>query len=308
MAGKINMFNQIKSFYSIVFNGEIDLKPTHVSLYMFLLNQNNRCNWIEWFKCPFDVAMAGALINSKTTYYKTLDELKRFNLIDYEKGVNLFKAPKIKIINLDSVPKNDTLPIPLSEQVTVPLSVPLNGNIIRLITDNYITINDNYEEVEKFILNLSGKKPKIELTGELFQDLKEDFAEYVQNCINSRAPIFLKKEIANKKNTYFQLVKNIPAFKNTIKHLRDKESNETLEDCEKRVDKALVDWLKEQTAGKIEHSWDNIPDIAQHALNYIRKQEKLTKNERAKSHLNTSTNKHIGAIETKSNDYSRTGW
>ena len=231
-------------------------------------------------------------------------------------GKCLFKAPKIKIIKIDSVPKNDTLTIPLSEQVSVPLSVPLSGqlpvplsgNIIRLITDNYITINDNYEEIEKFILNLSGKKPKIELTDDLFQGLKEDFAEYVQNCINSRAPIFLKKEIANKKNTYFQLVKNIPAFKNTIKHLRLKEIDETLEDCEKRIDKALVDWLKEQTAGKIEHSWENIPDIAQHALNYIRKQEKLTKNERTKSHLSTSPNKHTGAIETKSNDYSRTGW
>lgn len=315
MAGKINMFNQIKSFYSIVFNGEIDLKPTHVSLYMFLLNQNNRCNWIEWFKCPFDVAMAGALINSKTTYYKTLDELKRFNLIDYEKGVNHFKAPKIKIINLDSIPKNDTLPVPLSVPLPVPLSVPLpvplsvplSGNIIRLITDNYITINDNYEEVEKFILNLSGKKPKIKLTDDLFKGLDEDFAEYIQKCINSRAPIFLKKEIANKKNTYFQLVKNIPTFRSTIGYLRSKETDETLEDCEKRVDKALVDWLKEQTAGKIEHSWDGIPDIAQHALNYIRKQKKLT-DERPKSHFGASTNKHTGAIETKSNDYSNSGW
>lgn len=150
--------------------------------------------------------------------------------------------------------------------------------------------------------------PNIDLSNELFQNLNEDFAEYVQNCINSRAPIFLKKEIANKKNTYFQLVKNILALKKSMNYLRSKETNETLEDCEKRIDKSLVDWLKEQTEGKIEHSWDGIPDIAQHALNYIRKQEKLTKNERTKSHLGTSTNKHTGAIETKSNDYSRTGW
>lgn len=148
--------------------------------------------------------------------------------------------------------------------------------------------------------------PKIKLDGDLFKDLNEDFAEYVQSCINSRAPIFLKKEIANKKNTYFQLVKNIQTFRATIGYLREKD--ETLEDCEKRVDKALVDWLKEQTAGKIEHSWDGIPDIAQHALNYIRKQEKLTKNERTKSHFGASTSKHTGAIETKSNDYSNSGW
>ena len=35
-------FEQIKSFYSWVFNNPDKVKPTHISLYLFLLNQNNR--------------------------------------------------------------------------------------------------------------------------------------------------------------------------------------------------------------------------------------------------------------------------
>jgi len=161
---RINYFSQIKSFYSIVFNSDFEIRPVHISLYLFLLNQNNRINWVEWFKCPYDLAMAGACINSKNTYYKALDDLQRFNLIEYEKGINLFKAPKIKILVLNtesSVLKNDTLCEPLTEQlseplsemvseqlskkVTEPLSELLNDNIYKLITDNYELINNKLE-------------------------------------------------------------------------------------------------------------------------------------------------------------------
>jgi len=157
----MNIYNQIKSFYSIVFNSNFELRPTHISLYMFLLNQNNRNNWVKWFKCPFDLAMQGALINSRSTYYSALDDLVKFKLIKYKKGINTYKAPLISIIEL-TIPNNEQLneqvTVPLSEQVSGTLSGTLSEHIIRLITDNYKLITDNEEEFEKFILNLS--KPK----------------------------------------------------------------------------------------------------------------------------------------------------
>ena len=70
MSYRINGFKQIEAFYSIVFSGKYELSPQHISLYMFLLNQNNRANWVEWFKCPYDLAMNGAMIGSKKTYLK----------------------------------------------------------------------------------------------------------------------------------------------------------------------------------------------------------------------------------------------
>src|SRR5690606_39103038 len=107
--------------YSWVFdNQEKNVRTTHISLYMFLLNQNNRNKWVEWFKCPFDLAMGGSGITNKNTYYKTLLDLQDWNLIKYQKGVNNYKAPLIKIEVLF-----DTSTVPQSEPQLQPQAIPL---------------------------------------------------------------------------------------------------------------------------------------------------------------------------------------
>jgi len=146
----MNGFEQIKSFYSWVFNNSDKVRPTHISLYLFLLNQNNRCMWVEWFKCPYDLAMQGACIGNKNTYYKALDELQLYGLIFYKKGINLHKAPMIKLVQLyDNVPLNGNVTVPLCEPLTAPVSEPLsvllNKNTYKLITDNYKLVNNNIE-------------------------------------------------------------------------------------------------------------------------------------------------------------------
>ena len=124
MAYRINGFDQIKAFYSIVFEQKYDIRPQHISLYVFLINQNNRNNWVEWFKCPFDLAMAGACIGNKKTYYKCLSDLQDWGLIKYEKGINDYKAPKIKIevLNCTAI---DTATVPQSEPLLQPQGTPL---------------------------------------------------------------------------------------------------------------------------------------------------------------------------------------
>lgn len=147
-------FKQIKSFYCWVFNNPDKARPTHISLYLFLWNQNNRSNWVEWFKCPYDLAMQGACIGSKSTYYKCLDQLSDWKLIEYKKGLNNYKAPQVKLIRLYkneplsgqvSIPLSGQPSEPLTEQVNEPLSVLLTGNIYKLLTDNYKLVNDNLE-------------------------------------------------------------------------------------------------------------------------------------------------------------------
>ena len=166
----MNGFEQIKSFYSWVFNNPDKVRPTHISLYLFLWNQANRANWAEWVKCPYDLAMQGACIGNKGTYYSCLDQLQKFGLIEYQKGINNFKAPLIKLICLyDSVPltghvtvpQSEPLPVPLPVPQTVPQTVPLPVPIYKLITDNLKPITDNYAIFEKFVLDL-GKKNKKE--------------------------------------------------------------------------------------------------------------------------------------------------
>lgn len=139
MEYRINGFDQIKAFYSIVFEQKHEIRPQHISLYVFLINQNNRNNWVEWFKCPYDLAMAGACIGNKKTYYKCLSDLQDWGLIKYEKGINDYKAPKIKIEVLNST-STDTSTVPQSEPLLQPLPTPLptpqGTHIYKPITGN----------------------------------------------------------------------------------------------------------------------------------------------------------------------------
>lgn len=139
MEYRINGFEQIKSFYSIVFEQKFEMRTQHISLYVFLINQNNRNNWVEWFKCPFDLAMAGSCIGNKKTYYKCLSDLQEWGLLEYEKGVNDYKAPKIKLEVLNRT-TTDTATVPQSEPLLQPLlqpqGIPLGTHIYKLITDN----------------------------------------------------------------------------------------------------------------------------------------------------------------------------
>ena len=133
---RINGFTQIKAFYSWTFdNQDKQIKPHHISLYLFLLNQNNRANWIEWFKCPYDLAMTGSCIGSKKTYYKCLNELEEWKLIEYKRGLNEWKAPLIKLEVLkctSTVPQSE----PQSEPQGVLLPIPQSGKRYKLLTFN----------------------------------------------------------------------------------------------------------------------------------------------------------------------------
>jgi hypothetical protein len=134
--------------------------------------------WIEWFKCPFDLAMQGASISSRTTYYKCLDDLTNFKLIEYEKGLNNFKSPKIKIIPL-TVPKNGTVTVPLPDTLLGTLPV----HIIRLITNNITLITIHFAEIAKFIETLKKKdKPQKDRWGfidQIIDAFVEEHGSYV---------------------------------------------------------------------------------------------------------------------------------
>ena len=161
MKPRINIYSQISSFYSFVFDNQDKVNQSHVSLYMFLINQNNRSNWSEWFKMPFDLAMAGACIGSKSTYYKCLNDLQDWGLLKYVKGKNDVKAPMISIFQLSNsepltVPLSEPLTVPLSGNLSEQLSVLLTGNIDILITDNYELITNN---IYKWIKNELSEKP-----------------------------------------------------------------------------------------------------------------------------------------------------
>ena len=167
---RINLYEQLKRFFEIVFSGKHDMKPHHISMYIFMLNQNNRCNWAEKFKMSFDIALQGSAIGSRETYYKTLKDLNEWGFIEYNPGANRMKSAEFRIIKLS---KNRQLSVPLCEQVNgqesellsvhqlvlllVPLLVPLPDRevvpqlVTKLIpiTRDFITlITDNIEPIK----------------------------------------------------------------------------------------------------------------------------------------------------------------
>jgi uncharacterized phage protein (TIGR02220 family) len=154
----MNGFEQIKSFYQWVFNNPDKIRPTHISLYLFLWNQANRANWAYWFKCPYDLAMQGACIGNNKTYYKCLDELKEWKLIEYQKGINNFRAPLIHLVQLyDSAQLTEQVSVPQSAQQSAQQSVQLpaqqSAHIYKLITNNIKPITENIEEILLFLEN-----------------------------------------------------------------------------------------------------------------------------------------------------------
>lgn len=193
MEYRINGFEQIKAFYSWVFNNaKKRVTPQHISLYLFLINQNNRNGWVEWFKCPYDLGMAGACIGNKKTYYSCLSDLKEWELIQYEKGINEFKAPLIKIevlkytsVDTASVPQSEPLPIPLPTS----LPIPLPTHIYKLITDNLELITDNFTAVEKMIKSLA-KEDNIPSWKKDFQIYLTELRKEYQNILT---PEYIKE-------------------------------------------------------------------------------------------------------------------
>lgn len=172
---RINGFDQIKAFYSWVFNNAHEnVTAQHISLYVFFINQNNRVNWIEWFKCPYDIAMAGACIGNKRTYYRCLNDLVSWGLIQYQKGANEWKAPLIKIEVLKCTSTDTaTVPLPTTLPTTLllPLPTTLPTHIYKLLTNNLKRITDNIEAVIEFLNN--GFKEEEKKVDEMSDILKE---------------------------------------------------------------------------------------------------------------------------------------
>ena len=185
-----NGFEQIKGFYSWVFdNQQKNIRTTHISLYMFLINQNNRNRWVEWFKCPFDLAMGGSGISNKKTYYNTLIDLQDWNLIKYQKGVNNFKAPLIKIevlFDTSTVPQSEPQLSPQVIPLPVPLCVPQLYNNIKHITSNIELITINVFKVVDFIKNdLKPNLPSVKTNSiKTLKVFRQEILDCYDSCIN----------------------------------------------------------------------------------------------------------------------------
>jgi hypothetical protein len=139
---------------------------------MFLLNQNNRANWVLKFKCPADTAIHGSLLSNKT-YYNTLNDLQKFGLIEVEKGINNFRAAKITIKKLKYSDENDFIQQPeiqspeqSSSVTTTPQLTPqltqlltqLSTPQLTLLTTQLSTLLPTLKDIHKTIIHITIKQ------------------------------------------------------------------------------------------------------------------------------------------------------
>lgn len=207
---RINGFEQIKSFNSWLFNNaEKQLTTSHVALYYFLINQNNRNNWVEWFKLPYDLGMSGSCIGSRNTYYKCLEDLRSFGLIEYQKGINNYKAPLIKLCLFKNEQLTNTAPVPLSEPLTKPLTKPLPEHIYKLITGNLELVTN---KLHTWIANEKRNEKEIPT----FEDFKTYALEQKKDIDIEALELKYKSWVSNDWKTGGEKPREIQNWKNTL--------------------------------------------------------------------------------------------
>jgi hypothetical protein len=240
---RIDGWEQLRNFYSRVFSGELDLRPHHVSLYQFLLQQNNRNMWAEWFKCPFDLAMTGACIGSRSTYYKSLKHLQEQKLIQYIPGVNDWKAPRISIIPLLST----------SEQQRVPLCEPVSGPLF----------NPPFEQQDG---QVSGQ-----LYEQLIVPLPEQVGEHIYKQITSNVNNYLTSNWENLKNKTPLTIFWIGNEKiNDVKFFFEKKFPAQCESLKIKYKESYEKIFREFSTENIEAAWKDEQDLRKHVVYYMK--------------------------------------
>ena len=92
----MNYISQLNAFWERQ-STEGDLSPTAISIYLALLNLNNRCGWKIEFLATYGEVLNLTGIGNNKTYYAAIDKLVEVNLISYRKGKNQFQAASFTI-------------------------------------------------------------------------------------------------------------------------------------------------------------------------------------------------------------------
>jgi hypothetical protein len=169
---RVNYVRQINGFWYKASKDKRELKAHHISLYLFLLNQNNLKNWEKWFQCPYKTLMAGARIRHHSTYYQALKDLQKCGYIKYKKGQGtnqmakfhlplLYEsqdtAPPSKIAGVEETPPSKIAGDPRQKRTQTPVK---NEHIIKLNDKTLYKTVPAFSEFKDFALK---NKPNVDL-------------------------------------------------------------------------------------------------------------------------------------------------
>lgn len=182
---RINGFRQISAFYEWLHNNQdIPVKPHHISIYFYILQESNRQNWVEWIKFRFSDAMTGAAIGSKQTYYNAIKDLREWKLIHYKAGTNSLVMPAVSIIQLyKNEPLRTPLPEPVPTHVPEPVPEPLPEHIYITSNNKQVTGNTPMFDFCDSVLNRWETLDKSQIISNIVKGTCSS-AEYDQWAVN----------------------------------------------------------------------------------------------------------------------------
>ena len=150
----MNGYNLSRNFWDFAFENPEKIKPNHIAVYFFAIEQCNRLGWKRKFSLPSSMVMEATSIKSYNSYIKVLNDLIDYGFIELiEKSKNQFTANIIALSKFDeaidkaldkAIIKQDTKQ---SESI-VESTIQSNDSINKPITINQETINNKQDACE----------------------------------------------------------------------------------------------------------------------------------------------------------------
>lgn len=98
----INGYSLSRKFFDFSFENPERIKPNHVALYFFIIEQCNRLGWKKKFGLPTDMAKEAIGIKSYNTYKNTLVDLVEWGFIEMiERSQNQYSSNIVALSNFD---------------------------------------------------------------------------------------------------------------------------------------------------------------------------------------------------------------
>lgn len=124
----MNGYSLSKDFFEFSFENNDIVRPTHIAVYFWLIDLNNRLNWVDKFNVPSYYAMQSCCISSYNTYKKVLDDLESWGFVEVVKKSKNGSSPLvIRMSKNDKVnEKSLSKSIKSDHQSEVTINKPIN--------------------------------------------------------------------------------------------------------------------------------------------------------------------------------------
>jgi len=177
MNEELNSYNLSRDWFNFSFENPDKINTNHSALYFFAIEHCNRLGWKKKFGLPTTMAKEAIGVKSYNTYIKTLNDLIDFGFLKMiEKSKNQYSSNIIALLKNDKA-HNKALDKAMIKHSTKQSESTVQSidSIIKLVTNNLITIKPITRESREIILNFINSIP---LENEVDKTWRKNFEIY----------------------------------------------------------------------------------------------------------------------------------